>query len=375
MWSDYSYAYKKTILIGKDKVVSDCIGFPVLVSITDAMLRNIDNGGHVQSNRGYDICFYDQTDKILLPHEIESYDGVNGTIVYWVKANLSSAVNTLIYMYYGKPKVTINPSSTDVWDTDYMMVQHMNDATTMTTADSTLNSNNGAKTAANEPIQTDGKIRYGQLFDATNDKINCSNNPGLTPTTSLTVSAWIYPHVVNSWQQASVLDKQEPSKYQYKLGLNDIGNVRFDFWKDQATCYSPAGGTVTPDNWQFICGRTDGTNAKVFLNSLLVGSVACSDSCQNVDSRLYVGYEPANNRWFDGIIDEVRVSRIARSDGWIQTEYNNQKSPIDFMTVFPEVSVYQAKGVEIEACNTSFDICMGSDSFTVELPGRKIKIP
>jgi hypothetical protein len=33
---------------------------------------------------------------------------------------------------------------------------------------------------------------------------------------------------------------------------------------------------------------------------------------------------------FDGMIDEVRISNVARSDTWIKTEYNNQNSPTSF---------------------------------------------
>ena len=39
---------------------------------------------------------------------------------------------------------------------------------------------------------------------------------------------------------------------------------------------------------------------------------------------------------FDGILDEVRVSRIAHSAGWILTEYNNQYDPAGFYSVGPE---------------------------------------
>jgi hypothetical protein len=36
------------------------------------------------------------------------------------------------------------------------------------------------------------------------------------------------------------------------------------------------------------------------------------------------------------ILDEVRVSNIVRSPGWIRTEYRNQDDPGTFYTVGPE---------------------------------------
>jgi hypothetical protein len=37
--------------------------------------------------------------------------------------------------------------------------------------------------------------------------------------------------------------------------------------------------------------------------------------------------------YFDGIIDEVRVSNVVRSDCWIKTGYSNQNNPSTFYTV------------------------------------------
>jgi hypothetical protein len=37
--------------------------------------------------------------------------------------------------------------------------------------------------------------------------------------------------------------------------------------------------------------------------------------------------------WFDGTLDEVRVSETVRSADWIQTEYNNQSNPSSFYSV------------------------------------------
>lgn len=39
---------------------------------------------------------------------------------------------------------------------------------------------------------------------------------------------------------------------------------------------------------------------------------------------------------FKGILDEVCISNIARSDAWIKTEYNNQNNPFNFLSFGPE---------------------------------------
>jgi hypothetical protein len=37
--------------------------------------------------------------------------------------------------------------------------------------------------------------------------------------------------------------------------------------------------------------------------------------------------------YFQGLIDELRISKIARSEEWIKTEYNNQSVPAEFVKV------------------------------------------
>jgi hypothetical protein len=47
---------------------------------------------------------------------------------------------------------------------------------------------------------------------------------------------------------------------------------------------------------------------------------------------MYLGDRSAGDRKFHGTIDEVRLSNIARSTGWITTCYHNQNNPTSFYT-------------------------------------------
>jgi hypothetical protein len=43
-----------------------------------------------------------------------------------------------------------------------------------------------------------------------------------------------------------------------------------------------------------------------------------------------------NEFYFDGRVDEIRVSDIVRSDAWISTSYNTMNNPSSFLTIGPE---------------------------------------
>ena len=40
--------------------------------------------------------------------------------------------------------------------------------------------------------------------------------------------------------------------------------------------------------------------------------------------------------FYNGVIDELRISKICRSSSWISTEYNNQNDPLSFLSFGPE---------------------------------------
>ncbi|GMR22623.1 MAG: hypothetical protein BMS9Abin37_0985 [Acidobacteriota bacterium] len=94
---------------------SNLTNFPVLVSLVDTDLE-LAPSGDVTSAQGYDILFRAEDDTTcggvglapcVLEHEIESYDGITGTLVAFVRVPvLQSSVNTVIYMYYGDVTVT-----------------------------------------------------------------------------------------------------------------------------------------------------------------------------------------------------------------------------------------------------------------------------
>ena len=81
-----------------------------------------------------------------LYHEIENYDSSTGELISWVNIpNLTTTADTIFYMYYGNPECSSQEDPTKAWDSNYVAVIHMNDATTSTVNDSTINFNNGYK--------------------------------------------------------------------------------------------------------------------------------------------------------------------------------------------------------------------------------------
>ena len=95
-WYNSNWQYRKSITISHTQVTGDLNNFPILISITDA-----DLAASAQPD-GDDILFTDSVGSAKLNHEIELYTSTTGQLVAWVNVpNLSSTVDTLLYMYYG----------------------------------------------------------------------------------------------------------------------------------------------------------------------------------------------------------------------------------------------------------------------------------
>jgi len=90
-----------------------------------------------------------------------------------------------------------------------------------------------------------------------------------------------------------------------------------------------SGGVMTTTGWIEIFGVTpieqniwynlkltyDETSLNLYVNDVLDVSVPRTSSITHASQRGYIGYgEPGQNQYFTGIIDEVRISNIARTN-------------------------------------------------------------
>ena len=79
-----------------------------------------------------------------------------------------------------------------------------------------------------------------------------------------------------------------------------------------------------------VSGLGTSPSAEMFLNGSSVdtdtGTIARTGR-GDWDTDLRMGRPGADQRYFDGILDEVRISTCVRSDDWIKTDYNNQNNP------------------------------------------------
>lgn len=165
-WYDSSWKYRKKITIDADQVTANLTDFPVLISTTDSDLMS-----KAQSN-GNDILFISADGATKLNHEIENYTSATGQLTAWIKSDLSSTTDTVLYMYYGNGSSSDQSNATGVWDSNFQMVQHLEETSGGTDAftDSTSNSNHGTD-SGNPTASSSAKIDGAWEFDGSGDYI------------------------------------------------------------------------------------------------------------------------------------------------------------------------------------------------------------
>ena len=185
-WWNMDWDYRKNITIDHTKVSETLTNFPVLVNLSgdSDLLTDAQESGN-------DIVFTDVFGN-QLHHEIEYFNGDTGDLIAWVNVTLlSSSENTVLYMYYGNSTCASQENVEGVWNSEFVMVQHLNE-TFGTVIDSTSYGNDGAEyISPDSNMDISGKIAGAVKFDGSDDYIDCGHSSSLDLTKNLTVEVWL----------------------------------------------------------------------------------------------------------------------------------------------------------------------------------------
>src|ERR1051326_1344832 len=332
------YGYQRAITIDHTKVPNtDQSSFPVLISGTYSYLATVANNGNVQNASGYDVVFTsDAACTTKLNHEVESYSATTGAVSYWVKVpSLSHTIDTTIYLCYGNPAISTDQSNkTAVWDSNFKGVYHHDDQAANTTVkDSSANVSNGTNAANTSGKSVSGKFAQALTYNGTTD----NTATGISQTSSFTWECWFK---LTDWTtQSGSSDYSTLMAASYASGgallllWKDSGYM-VQFAPDNAGGVTSGNNSIAPGAWHHAAYTRTGNSGTyaLYLDGNLKGQVASGTT--STSSTVALGrradYTP---QAFNGLLDETRISTVARSADWIKTEYNNQSSPSTFYTI------------------------------------------
>lgn len=351
-WSN-GYTYCRPITVDHTKVQNTTqTNYPMLFTDTLTYLKSTGNGGKVQNPSGLvDITFSSTTDgSSVLKFERVIWSATTGLVEFWIKIpSVSAAVDTTIYMFYGNASIVADPSDpTNTWDSHFKGVWHFGDGTTLTLTDSTANANNGTNHGATACA---GQINGAACFvQASSQYIDVGNGASLEITGAITVEVWTkytqtvpvpdptYPTILSN------RDTTRQNGYNVSIHPNDGGgfanNLFFSALATGTEKTITAGSAVVQNTIYSFATTYDGVNAvNMYINggtrtSNFGASAIGSTTTAITFGRWQDAGLPAS--YWDGFIDEIRISDSERSGDWCGTTYNNTNSPSTFYIIGAE---------------------------------------
>jgi hypothetical protein len=325
------WKYSQKIILNTSQsganVSVDVYGFPVLIRLKAPVFDFSQAAGN-----GEDVRFT-KADGTQLPYEIERWDSPNGRAEIWVKVDTIHGANSTqtITMYWGNINAKGQSSSTAVFDTTegFVGVWHLSSYD-----DATANRHNGTNSGA---VDSTGMIGPAKGFNG-NEGIKITGLLGQPQ--SITLSAWARLDTVQNWG-SEVISLGNAVLLRMDQTKTPAGGIKGSFHVNSDTIwYDLISDTyLQKTGWHYLSFAIDGVN---HTQTLLIDGIVYSYrtlqtpifySGMGADTWIGRHGNKELNWFFNGIIDEVRVSRIANSNDWSKLCFMNQKTN-DALVIF-----------------------------------------
>jgi hypothetical protein len=234
---------------------------------------------------------------------------------------LDASTNVVFYLAFGNSSLSTDGSSTSAWDSSFLEVYHFGDGTTLGLNSSVSGghtlTNHGATASAAEVAG--GAAHFvaasSQYMEGVSTNLGSGDftmevivkYSGVAPTPFGGIFA-----IGNTSGGAEIQQYNATGVITQVRGSLDA-NIGQSGWLHIVLQRTGAGGIKTWNNGSASAGATGGTGTAAGILDL--------GNRQSLDEV-----------YFDGDLDEVRVSTIKRSDDYITASYNNQKVSSTFLS-------------------------------------------
>ncbi len=264
---------------------------------------------------GSDLRFVSADDKTVFNHQIESFDPLMGMALVWVDVpNVEGGQRQDIWMYYGNQKAPASANGQLTFDPNYIALYHFDGANGTPTKDTTAYGNHAQNTTG---ASIDGVIGRALQFNGQPLLLPASPSLQHSAEGAFTFSAWLRLDQASGEQL--LLARREGAS-SLLIGVNQgVPFVEVD--GQRAVSTQP----LNPGQWQHLALTAQGSQLALWVNGRESASLAVALPAFNsplaigADLPPVAGSEAATEAStflpFNGAIDELRLSKVARPAG------------------------------------------------------------
>jgi len=187
-------------------------------------------------------------------------------------------------------------------------------------SDSSSSGNTGSLVGNPQWRSSAGKVGGALEFDGSSDYVQIENESSFDITNQITVSAWVnISSVPTLW--TAIVTKGDSA---WRLSTEEADR-RFHFAVSNNTWVNGQ-RSVEANEWHHVLGVYDGEQIRMYVDGKLDVSRPWNDRIGSNDYPVYIGENAeTTGRYWDGLIDDVRIYNYALSKGEITALYDESK--------------------------------------------------
>ncbi|MDD3102196.1 MAG: LamG domain-containing protein [Patescibacteria group bacterium] len=185
--------------------------------------------------------------------------------------------------------------------------------------DSSSQDNNG--TAGNGVSTVSGaKFNYGGSFAGDNDYVEVSDADDLDLSTAITLEAWVK---IDTSKDNGIIAKGTSSNLRnYEMRVNSSGYLSFNFYTGDWKNHTDDTTIISPNQWYHLASVFDDSSDKevtLYVNGVKVKEFDETALLTANNETLTIGR--VGSYYFDGLLDNVAIYNVAKSDSDIKIDY------------------------------------------------------
>lgn len=328
-----AYPYWRPITIDTTatgaNILSNLTSFPVCIAVNLSSWSNATERSNFFGSwnlSGKRVRFIDGSGTTLA-YEVESYDATTPSAVYWVNVpTITGNSLTTIYVGYGADPIGADQEQrTASWSNGYKSVWHMGDNAWSASSPQMLDSTSSGITGTNTgTTSATGVVGGGRTFSGSTQYITLNDTSNaLNMTSDFTVSYWVYVSGIAS--TTGFVFKGRAATSGWRVGHNGA----YHMFTKLGVVDLASTTTVATNAWRHVAWVVSGSKPILYVSGAQSWDSGNTQAITSTTFGGYMGLEVGSTgtllNYFNGRLDEVRISNSARSADWVKAEYWSTK--------------------------------------------------